>query len=210
MDTSLLPSLAFLAVAACFTPGPNNFLLMSSGAAFGWRKTVPHIFGVQFGFGALMAAAVFGLGITVTQFPWLVTFVKIIGAVWLCWMAFKFLKTAFQTTGETKVENAKSNARPFRFYEAALFQFANPKAVIMAISAAGAYITIAETPLFRAFIISAVFVIFGFMSSASWTVAGHTLNRYMSAGRSARMINAVMGLLLIATAAIILMAKSPA
>jgi threonine/homoserine/homoserine lactone efflux protein len=208
VDYALLASLAGFAIAACITPGPNNFMQMSSGALFGFRKTLPHIAGVQFGFATLMAASVFGLGLVVEQFPWLVTIVKIIGAVWLCWLAFKFFKAAFNVKNQpdTKIEN--SGARPLKFYEAAFFQWANPKALIMSLIAAGAYVGIAETPLGRAIIMCSIFLLFGSIASTTWTLAGHTLNRYMSAGRSAVILNCIMGLLLVATAMIILTANA--
>ena len=207
MDYTLLPPLAIFAVAACFTPGPNNFMLMSSGAIFGFRKTIPHIIGVQFGFMTLMAASVFGLGIVVGQLPWLVTIVKLIGAAWLLWLAWSFFKTAMQSVGSVKTDDAPTQARPFKFHEAAFFQWANPKALIMSLSAAGAYIALADTALVRALVICSVFIFFGSISSSLWTFAGNTLNKYMSGGRSAQILNGFMGLLLVATAIMIVLAK---
>lgn len=208
MDYALLGSLAIFAITACITPGPNNFMQMSSGALFGFRRTIPHIAGVQFGFAALMAASVFGLGLVVGQFPWLVTIVKVIGAAWLCWLALKFFKASFNVSDQDGNVETDSGSRPLKFYEAAFFQWANPKALIMAVVAAGAYVGIAESTAARALIMCSMFLAFGIFSSTTWTLAGHTLNRYMSSGRSAVILNFVMGLLLVATAVIILMAKA--
>ena len=208
MDFTLFPSLALFAIAACITPGPNNFMLMSSGAIFGFKRTIPHIAGVQIGFAVLMAASVFGLGLVVTKLPWLVTIVKVVGATWLLWFAWRFFRTAARETETTVEVKTQAGARPFRIYEAAFFQWANPKALLMSVSAAGAYIALAETALMRAIIICSVFLCFGAISSLLWTFAGNTLNRYMSTGKSARILNGIMGLLLVATALIILMAKS--
>lgn len=208
MDTALLLSLAGFALTACITPGPNNFMQMSSGALFGFRRTIPHIAGVQFGFASLMAAAVFGLGAVVAQFEWLVTIVKIIGAGWLGWLALKFFKAAMNVNIETTTVETKSGARPLTFIEAAFFQWANPKALIMALVAAGAYVGIAESTALRALVMCSMFLSFGIVSSTTWTLAGHTLNRYMSSGRSAVVLNVIMGILLVATAIIILMAKA--
>ena len=207
MDTALLLSLAGFALTACITPGPNNFMQMSSGALFGFRRTIPHIAGVQFGFATLMAAAVFGLGAIVAQFEWLVTIVKIIGAAWLTWLALKFFNAAMNINSETKAVETKSGARPLTFIEAAFFQWANPKALIMSLVAAGAYVGIADSTSLRALIMCSMFLTFGIVSSTTWTLAGHTLNRYMSSGRSAIILNVIMGLLLVATALIILLAK---
>ena len=208
MDTTLLLSLAGFALTACITPGPNNFMQMSSGALFGFRRTLPHIAGVQFGFATLMAAAVFGLGAVVAQFEWLVTVVKIIGAAWLTWLALKFFKAAMNTSDQVSSIETNSGARPLKFIEAAFFQWANPKALIMSLVAAGAYVGISESTTIRALIMCSIFLGFGIVSSTTWTLAGHTLNRFMSSGKSAIILNVIMGLLLVATAVIILLAKA--
>ena len=122
MDYALLLSLAGFAITACITPGPNNFMQMSSGALFGFRRTIPHIAGVQFGFASLMAAAVFGLGAIIAQFEWLVTVVKIIGAAWLCWLALKFFRASMNIGDKVEAVDTKSGARPLKFIEAAFFQ----------------------------------------------------------------------------------------
>ena len=208
MDYALLASLAGFAITACITPGPNNFMQMSSGALFGFRRTIPHIAGVQFGFATLMASCVFGLGLVVEQFPWLVTIVKIIGALWLIWLALKFFKAALTTNNHVEQKVEKTSARPLKFHEAAFFQWANPKALIMGLVAAGAYVGISDQAWIRALIMCSMFLFFGIISSTTWTLAGHTLNRYLSAGRSAIVLNLIMGLLLVATAVIIVMAKA--
>ena len=95
MDTTLYLAFAAFAFTASMTPGPNNFMLMSSGALFGFRRTVPHIAGVFIGFNILMLAAIFGLAAIITQFPWLLTVVKIAGAIWLAWLGLKFFIAAF-------------------------------------------------------------------------------------------------------------------
>ena len=69
VDSTLFLSLAGFAFISSITPGPNNLLLMSSAALFGWRRTLPHLFGVLLGFAILMSCAVFGLGATVQQWP---------------------------------------------------------------------------------------------------------------------------------------------
>jgi len=204
MDIALVLSLIGFAFMTTITPGPNNFLLMSSGALFGWRKTLPHILGIQFGFIALLSAFVFGLGLVVDDRPWLVTIAKMIGAAWLFWMAIQFFRTAFHLGQSKPIPPAKVKSRPFRFYEAALFQWANPKAVIIGLSVGGGYIDLSPNMSLRALIISITFLLCGSISSTTWTLAGSYLNRHMSSGRSAVFLNLLMGVLLSVTAALIL------
>ncbi|PHS28678.1 MAG: hypothetical protein COA84_00345 [Robiginitomaculum sp.] len=204
MDITLFLSLLGFAFATTMTPGPNNFLLMSSGALFGWRRTVIHIIGVQLGFVAMLVASVFGLGVIMQNQPWLVTGVKVLGAIWLFWLALQFFIAARNMDKVSEISGIKARSRPFNLHEAALFQLANPKALVMSISSAGVYIGLADAAAMRALIIGGTFFCFGIVSSTTWTLAGSFLNRYMSSGRSAVILNLVMGLLLAATALVIL------
>ena len=210
VDTPLFLSLIGFALANCITPGPNNFMLMSSGALFGFPRTLPHILGIQLGFMSLMASSVLGLGAVVLQMPWLITFVKVAGAGWLCWLAFGFLAAA-RNHRETNIAGAElTRSRPFKVYEAALFQWANPKGLIIALSASGAYLGIAPTPSVRVLMICGAFTAMGTLSATTWTLVGNLLNQFMSTGRSARLLNLLMGLLMLATGAIILMTPTSA
>ncbi|HIF93760.1 MAG: LysE family translocator [Myxococcales bacterium] len=210
LDTPLFLSLIGFALATCITPGPNNFMLMSSGALFGFRRTLPHILGIQLGFMSLMASSVLGLGAVVLRMPWLIAFVQFAGAGWLCWFAFGFLAAA-RNHREANIAGADlTRSRPFKFYEAAFFQWANPKGLIIALSASGAYLGIAPTPSIRVMMICGAFTAMGTLSAATWTLVGNLLNQLMSTGRSARLLNLMMGLLMLATGAIILMTPTPA
>jgi threonine/homoserine/homoserine lactone efflux protein len=97
-------------------------------------------------------------------------------------------------------------SRPFRFYEAVLFQWVNPKAIVIAVSVAGAYVSISDEVIERAIVIGGVFFAVGCIASSSWLTLGGALNRSMSSGRQAAPINAAMGVLLLATAIYVLIA----
>lgn len=205
MDVTLLVSLIGFAFVASVTPGPNNLLLMSSGALFGWRRTLPHLGGIMLGFATVMTAAAFGLGTLVAAWPWLMTIIKVLGASWLAWMSIRFFKASMAGGQQASADRAPIS-RPFRFYEAVIFQWVNPKGVISAISSAGAYIAIADSVVLRAMVLVGVFFCTGLVSCSTWMVAGQALNRYMSTGRSAIYVNLAMGVLILLTAALILMA----
>jgi threonine/homoserine/homoserine lactone efflux protein len=204
MDKALLISLTGFAFIASVTPGPNNLLLMSSGALFGWRRTVPHLAGIQLGFAVLMTAAVFGLGSLVERWPWLVTVVRILGASWLAWLSLRFFRAAISDRSSAARMESAPISRPFRFLEALLFQWVNPKGIIAALSSAGAYIAIADQAWQRAAILVGVFFTTGLFACTTWIIAGDALNRYLSSGKSAAWMNTGMGLLILATAGLIL------
>lgn len=224
MDMALYFSLAGFVVVMSITPGPNNLMMMSSSALYGVRRTLPHWLGVQLGFNVLLVSAVFGLGELVDRFAWTLDVVKIGGSVWLAWMSLAFFRVAFarpagRTAGTADAvpagaEPAAQSAddtrkparrtRPFRSYEAALFQWVNPKAILMTVSAAGAYIALADTAGERALIFVATFVLFGAPCGLLWMLAGGVIHRFLTDRRHARILNGAIGVLLVATIWIIL------
>jgi threonine/homoserine/homoserine lactone efflux protein len=206
-NSPLLFSLIGFAFVASITPGPNNLLLMSSGALFGWRRTLPHLGGVLVGFAVLMSCSIFGLGAAVQQWPWLITVVKTLGASWLVWLSLKFFRIGISRPTDLGSGEAAPIGRPFRFYEAVFFQWINPKALVATISSAGAFIAIADSPYVRALIIVGIFFAAGAVSCTSWMMAGDTLNRLLASGsKSSSWINLGMGLLILLTALYIVLA----
>jgi threonine/homoserine/homoserine lactone efflux protein len=130
--------------------------------------------------------------------------VRVLGAAWLAWMSLRFFKAALTISGKHAQADVAPIGRPFRFHEAVLFQWVNPKAIIAALSSAGAYIAIAELAWQRAAIIVTVFFFTGLFACSTWMIAGDALNRYLSAGRTAVWLNALMGFLILLTAAYLL------
>ncbi len=205
MNSTLLLSLSGFAFISAITPGPNNLLLMSSSALFGWQRSLPHLGGVLLGFAILMTSAVFGLGSVVAKWPWLVTIVRILGATWLAWMSLRYFLAVLRGPAAIPDSSPAAISRPFRFHEGVLFQWVNPKALILVISAAGAYIAITDSIVQRAMIIVGVFFIAGAVACPLWMIAGGVLNRYMSSGKSATYVNLGMGILILLTALHILL-----
>jgi threonine/homoserine/homoserine lactone efflux protein len=205
MNSTLLVSLSGFAFISALTPGPNNLLLMSSGALFGWQRSLPHLGGILLGFAILMTSAVFGLGSVVAKWPWLVTVVRIIGAGWLAWMSLRYFTIGLRGPATDADSSPAPISRPFRFHEGVLFQWVNPKALILAMSAAGAYVAIADSIVQRWIIIVSVFFIAGLICCSLWMIAGDALNRLMSSGKSANYVNLGMGILILLTALHILL-----
>jgi len=205
MNETLLFSLITFAFLTTITPGPNNLMVMSSVMLFGVKRTLPHMFGIQFGFSILMVAAVLGLGELLVYFPRAHLFVQWAGAVWLCWLGLSFLKEAFRQHISQGNMTPKKGSRPFHFFEAALFQWANPKALILVLSSAGLYIDIADDIFVRTIVMVLVFVIIGLPCSFTWMMLGRTLNRWLGEASHGRVVNIIMSLLIFGLVAIILL-----
>lgn len=193
MNVEIFTAFLVFISTAVFTPGPNNMMLMTSGSLFGWRATLPHILGVQLGFASLFVAVIFGIDFVLQQLPWLLTILRALGAVWLIWFGWQFIKFALSASKSQTENEAQTKLRPLRFYEAFFFQWINPKGLLMATSSAGAFILLAPSATARALIMGISCVLIGTIASFVWTVAGSQLAGYFGSSNKARWIEGVMG-----------------
>jgi len=127
----MLLSIISFAFATAMSPGPNNFMLLSSGLTFGYKKTLAHIVGVMVGFLVMVVAVGLGMGTVFELYPLLYAILKVVGIAYLLWMAWKI---ATSSSAMSKNDEVK---KPFTFLQAMLFQWVNPKAWIMVITAMG-------------------------------------------------------------------------
>jgi len=127
MTYELFFAICLFALVTTGTPGPNNIMLTSSGANFGFRKTIPHMAGVNLGLISLHLLMGLGLGAIFIQFPMLQNILKVLGSAYLLWLAWKMLGNSVAATRNTP--------QPLTMLQAASFQYVNPKAWVMAIGA---------------------------------------------------------------------------
>ena len=187
----LLPLCTFAAVTS-ITPGPNNAMIMASGLNYGFRRSLPHLFGITCGFGFMIFATGLGLHAVFTQFPMLQLILKYVGAIYLLWLAWKLANAA-----PMNAEQA-ARSKPMGFFSAAAFQWINPKAWVMAVSALTTYLPqgfgagdVAQLAL--------VFSAVGIFGVGAWAMFGVAMRRLLQDPRSVRIFNVVMALLLVAT-----------
>ena len=187
----ILPILLF-AVSAAITPGPNNIMLMASGLNFGIQKSVPHLLGVTIGFPIMIILIGLGFEIVFTKFPLLHEIIKIGGIIYLIYLAWRIATTSKQT-----LEGAKST--PFRFWQAVLFQWVNPKAWVMATGAIAAYTSMSSDFFSQVLIIALTFMVVAFPCAGSWLVFGSSLKHFLQKPAYQQAFNITMALLLIAS-----------
>jgi threonine/homoserine/homoserine lactone efflux protein len=125
-------ALATFAFVAGVTPGPNNLMLMTSGVKYGLRPTLPHMAGVVLGFGLMIAVVGLGLDILFQRFPQILPILRIAGSIYMIWLALKIALAK-------PIDEVEAGGRPIGFLAAAGFQWVNPKAWVMALSALAAY-----------------------------------------------------------------------
>lgn len=187
MDPALLPALVSFAFVSSITPGPNNLMLLASGANFGVRRSVPHMLGVSVGHSFMVVVVGLGLIGVFNAFPVLHTVLTVLSVAYLAWLAWR-IATSVPKDGE-------SGARPFTFWQAAAFQWVNPKAWYMAIGAVTLY---AGDGLWGVVAVAAIFAATNLPSISVWTVMGQGLRRALTHPGRLRAFNWTMaGLLLL-------------
>ncbi len=183
-------TLILFTIATSITPGPNNILILASGVNHGIKKSLLHFLGIVIGFPIMIIAVGLGAGTIFKQFPVLHIGLKIIGIVYLLYLAYK---VATSPTNKMEVENEK----PFTFIQAALFQWVNPKAWVMAISAVVTFTSVSGSYLLDVLTIAASFLIFSPPCIASWLLFGASLKGMLSNPKRLHLFNIVMSALLV-------------
>ncbi len=191
MLSELLWALLVFVVVTLFTPGPNNTMLMTSGLNFGFRRGLPHLWGVALGFAVMVLAVGLGLGAMFQAYPAAYTVLKYAGAAYLLYLAWQIA-----TAGELK--EGAAGGRPITFLEAAAFQWLNPKGWVMAVGAVSTYAAVAAFPV-NMVVMAALFGGLGILSSATWLGFGTGLKRLLTSPRAVRAVNIAMALLLVAS-----------
>jgi threonine/homoserine/homoserine lactone efflux protein len=190
-SVTLLATIFAFSFATSITPGPNNIMLLSSGLTFGYKKTVPHLLGVIIGFPLMTLLVGLGLGKIFETYPIILTILKVVGTIYLLWLAWKI---ANSTPSLNEDETSK---QPLKFIPIVLFQWVNPKNWIKIITAMSVYVNSAEHALSQIIIITIIFLSTVVVSANSWTLGGVALKRFIKNKKAIRAFNISMALLLI-------------
>jgi len=191
MTIELLTALAVFALVSSITPGPNNMMLMSSGANFGFKRTIPHMLGVGLGFSFMLMLVGVGLIEVFDRYPISHDILKVVSISYLLYLAFKI------ATSVSIDKQNSSNAKPISFLQAAAFQWVNPKAWTMALTAISVYSP--SRSLESIAIISLIFCLVNIPSVSVWAVLGQQLSRILSSATRLRAFNWTMAGLLVAS-----------
>jgi threonine/homoserine/homoserine lactone efflux protein len=182
-------SLMLFAVSTCASPGPNNFMVMSSGVTYGFRRSIPHVIGINVGFPLMVVAVGLGLGSILHTSPVVYDVLRPIGAAYLLYLAYKI------ATAPVDVDDVRG-AKPMSALQAALFQWVNPKAWVMVVGAVVTYATASGAYAGQVLVIALVFLVLGTPCTASWLWIGVSLKRVLRKPATFRLFNVSMAVLL--------------
>ena len=189
MEFEILTGLAAFSFASSITPGPNNLMLMASGANYGFRRTLPHMLGVGCGFVFMVMMVGVGLVGLFNSIPASYTVLKVISVVYLLYLAAKIASAA------PPAEKGQATGKPFTFLQAAAFQWVNPKAWTMALTSVAVYAP--SQSLLAVALVALVFGTINLPCVSLWTVMGDRLRRVLNSPRRLRAFNILMAALLI-------------
>jgi threonine/homoserine/homoserine lactone efflux protein len=190
MWTDLLPLMTYCFVMST-TPGPNNVMLATSGAKFGYRAALPQIGGQTIGVAVQTFVTCLGLGRVFEAFPVLHTLLRVTGALYLIYLAWKLSASAL---GEAR------DSQPLTFGQAALFQAVNPKSWIKAITLASVFMPVGLSVPVGALLVAVLGLLIGLPSASLWALFGVAIRRLLTDPRKQRIFNLTMGAMLVGLA----------
>ena len=175
------------------TPGPNNSILTTSGIKFGFIRSVPNIFGIPTGHGLQLALVCLGLGSLFTTFPILLDILRYVGAAYIMYLAYKMF-------GSLNITSTEEKSRPLKYYEAILFQFVNPKAWVICITAVSLFYPVKENLIIGTLFMVIMSTIVNIPSISIWAFGGSVIRHYLTNQKLKMIIEWLLALLLIGTA----------
>ena len=184
-----LLSLILFGIATAYTPGPNNIIASHSGFNFGFKKTLPLILGVAFGWSFVLVIFESGLIILFQQYPILQTIIKGIGTIFLIYLAYK--------VSFVRAEETKENKSPITFVDMFLFQFMNPQGILIAMMIVSTFIDPNEKYLRDAIVVTFIMFLMAFTSVSFWCLLGKYLRKFATNEKFIRVFNYSMSFLLI-------------
>ncbi len=186
-----LIALSLFALVTSITPGPNNLMLLASGVNFGFRPTVPHMLGISSGFLVMVIAVGLGLAEMFARMPWIYAVLKWVGATYLLYLAW-----CIATAGPPAESNEGRAAKPMTFWGAAAFQWVNPKAWVMAISAFTTYVP-ASSGVLTVILAAVIFAGINLPCVSVWALFGQGLRLVLRVPRYRVAFNWGMAALLV-------------
>lgn len=183
MDQTFFFALLGFVFVSTVTPGPNNLMLMTSGANFGYRRTLPHMFGILSGLSIMVLLVGAGLMALFDAVPALSTVLKVLSVAYLLWLAAKIASAA-------PIDERSAETHPMTLWQAAAFQWVNPKAWAMCLSAITLFAP--DRTVLSVAIVAGAFALVAFPSNSIWVWFGTFIRQWLSNGTRLRAFNLTM------------------
>lgn len=192
LNSNLILALSLFAVVSSITPGPNNTMILASGVRFGLRRSLPHLAGISLGFGFMLVVVGLGLHAVLHDFPVILDTLRYVGSAYMLWLAYQ-LATAPPPSATTT-----NTARPMGFWAAAAFQWVNPKAWVMGMTAMTTYLP-DQAQAWNVLVVAAWFTLINVPCVGVWAGFGSAMRSYLQDPLLSRVFNITMAVALVAS-----------
>jgi threonine/homoserine/homoserine lactone efflux protein len=192
MNYELLLAASLFALVSLSTPGPNNTMVLTSGVNFGLQRTLPHLMGICIGFGLMQVLVGLGLHTVLGQYPVVLEMLRYVGGAYMLWLAWKL------ATSRAAPNDVAAGSRPLGFWGAAAFQWVNPKAWVMCMTAMTAYLP-ANANVTQVLLLGSMFTVLGIPCVGSWAAFGSSMRKFLQDPLKLRIFNNTMALALVAS-----------
>tara|TARA_B110000438_G_C15580834_1_gene549546 strand:+ start:168 stop:758 length:591 start_codon:yes stop_codon:yes gene_type:complete len=186
---SELITLILFGITTSFSPGPNNIMTSYTAFNFGLKKAIPTMLGVIIGWTTLIILLQFGSVVVFQKFEILQTIIKILGSIYLLFMAYKL---SFSSTKNNKVD-----AKPVTFLNTFFFQFINPKSIIVGLAAISMFIDVQNNYLRDSVVLTIIFFFMAVGSQSAWCLMGKYMRKFATSEKFVKNFNYIMSFLLI-------------
>ena len=186
---SELNTLILFGITTSFSPGPNNIMTSYTAFNFGLKKAIPTMLGVIIGWTTLIILLQFGSVVVFQKFEILQTIIKILGSIYLLFMAYKL---SFSSTKNNKVD-----AKPVTFLNTFFFQFINPKSIIVGLAAISMFIDVQNNYLRDSVVLTIIFFFMAVGSQSAWCLMGKYMRKFATSEKFVKNFNYTMSFLLI-------------
>ena len=193
-------AMATFAFVTSVTPGPNNIMLLHSGARFGFKRTIPHMVGISTGFAVMIFLCCIGVAAVVLGYPATNLALKIIGSIYMLWLTWKLWKNGavpknINPDGNLPDAQNKNAATPMTLMQAALFQYVNPKAWMMALTLPAVYLPKTGSLWVNTLIACALCAVINLVSVSVWARGGEMLQDFLHKPHYAQIANSAIVLM---------------
>lgn len=192
-EIDLIPLASYVFVTT-FTPGPNNITCTALAVQYGMGRTLKFIYGIITGFFLMMLVCGSLSHLLLKTIPAIEPVLRWVGAGYILWLAYVTFRASYSFGEETK-------AMPLGFWTGLLLQFLNPKAAIYGLTIYSVFLApLTSNPAYVA-LSAGIFAVITFSATSSWALFGTSIKTFLHNQKLKKMINLVLVLLLVYTAA---------
>ena len=191
MNPEILALISFVLITT-YTPGPNNISSASMGVLYGYKRTLPYLFGIALGFFVVLSLCGLLSGFLLEKIPAFEQVLRIVGALYILWLAWHTLRASYTFDEEEQ--------KPLGFIQGFLLQVLNVKAIVYGLTIYSTFLADRVTSTFLLLLSAAILALVAFSSITLWTLFGAGIRKYLNRPKVRKIINITLALLLVYTA----------